>query len=456
MNYKKNINIRTVLLYTTFLIAICFILAQKKDYMVDEFLTYNLSNAASWFSPEDGVVYSPADAPFVKAMASNGKFDLRHVWNQQINDTHPPFYYILVHAVCVLFPGTVSMMYAGVINILFALGTLFLYRKILRMLIDDEVVIFGFSAIFCLSAGVLEIMAFLRMYVMSMFFVTAIAYLIIKNIEHFSVKDFVLLFITIVCGSLTHYYFIVFAFFISSVIGFIMVKEKRIKEIIGYVMTMGSAGIAIYMIFPATVYHIFKRGRGAESIENIKTSNLVEQLKGYMDIINAELFGGLLGFIILMFVVLWLVDLINSKIHKENLICHFDRMKASRYCCLLLPSLGYILLIAKSAPYIVDRYVASIYAVMLAAVWGILYTCFKNVYARTKVRNLIIMCFAALVVILSFKNCDWEYLYRESEERLNNSEVYGENSDAIVLYDYDWKINSHYLACIIHEHIKML
>ena len=58
------------------------------------------------------------------------------------------------------------------------------------------------------------------------------------------------------------------------------------------------------------------------------------------------------------------------------------------------------------------------------------------------------MCFAALVVILSLKNCDWEYLYKGSEERLNNSEIYGENSDAIVLYDYDWKINSHYLEII--------
>ena len=445
MNHKRAINIRTALLYTVFFVVICFLLTQKKDFMVDELLTYNLSNAEEWFSPTDGVVYSPADAPFVEAMASNGEFDLRHVWNQQTYDTHPPFYYVLVHAVCVLFPGTVSIMYPGVINILFALGTLFLYRKILQMFIDDENVIFGFSVIFCLSAGVLEIMAFLRMYVMLMFFITAIAYLIIKNIERFCVKDFVLLFIITICGTLTHYYFLVFAFFISAVIGFIMLKEKRIKEIIGYIATMGSAGVIIYMIFPAIVYHIFKRGRGAESIENIKTSNLAEQLKGYIDIINAEVFGGLLGFIILLIALLWLVALIKPNIQKENVICHVDRIKASRYCCLLLPSLGYVLLIAKSAPYIVDRYVASIYAVGLAGVWGVLYTCFKNVYGRTKVRNLIIMCFAALVVILSFIKCDWEYLYKGSEERLNNSEVYGENADAIVLYDHDWRINSHYL-----------
>lgn len=448
MKNKMAINIRTVLLYTAFFLAVCFLLVQKKDYMVDEFLTYNLSNAASWFSPIDGVVYTPAETPFVEALASNGKFDLRHVWNQQIYDTHPPFYYILVHAVCTLFPGKVSMMYAGAVNIIFALGTLFLYRKILQMLIDDENIIFGFSVIFCLSAGVLEIMAFLRMYVMLMFFITAIAYLIIKNIERFCVKDFALLFIITICGSLTHYYFLVFAFFISAVIGFIMLKEKRKKEIIGYVVTMCSAGVIIYMIFPAIVYHIFKRGRGAESIENIKTSNLAEQFKGYIDIINAEVFGGLFGFIILLIVLLWLVDLIKSNMHEENAICHFDKIKAYRYCCLLLPALGYVLLIAKSAPYIVDRYVASIYAVGLAGVWGVLYTCFKNIYGKTKVRTLIIMCFAALVVTLSLVKCDWEYLYKGSEERLNNSEIYGENSDAIVLYDYDWKINSHYLEII--------
>lgn len=72
------------------------------------------------------------------------------------------------------------------------------------------------SIVFCLTAGVLEIISFLRMYVMAMFLVTAIAYLIISNIEHFSYKQFILIWITTVCGASTHYYHIAFTVFLPS------------------------------------------------------------------------------------------------------------------------------------------------------------------------------------------------------------------------------------------------
>ncbi|MBP3198460.1 MAG: hypothetical protein J6N21_15840 [Butyrivibrio sp.] len=147
-NFKIAANTRILLLYALFFALICFLFYQKRDFSLDELLTYNLSNAENWFSPTDGVMYSPADEPFVEAMSSDGTFDLGHVWRQQANDTHPPFYYVLVHTVCVLFQGKFSIRYAGVINILFALLTLLLYRKILRILIDDENVVFGLSIVF--------------------------------------------------------------------------------------------------------------------------------------------------------------------------------------------------------------------------------------------------------------------------------------------------------------------
>lgn len=437
--------IKTVVLYVMFFLIMIFILSQKKEYHVDELLTYNLANAESWFSPVDGVTYSPADEPFVAAMASNGTFELGHIWRQQENDTHPPFYYVLVHAVCVLFPGKVSMRYAGAINILFALLTLFLYRKILYRLVDDEKVVFVLSIAFCLSGGILGIIPFLRMYVMVMFFVTAIAFVVIDNIEHFDIVQFVLLWTITVCGALTHYYFIVYAFFISLVMIFVMLTQKRFKEIICYVLVMGSAGGAALLIFPAIIDHLFKGGRGIESIENLRTSNLGEQLKNYIDIINQILFGKFLGLMVIIIVFLLAADIVIYEKNEDKNICHFNRIQAYRYSCLLLPSVCYVILVAKSAPYITDRYVAPIYTVLLAGMWGMLCICIKNVYGNVKVRNIFISFFATVVVIASLANSKWDYLYTDSNERLNNSQKYGATSEAVVLYDEPWKVNPYYL-----------
>ena len=131
--------------------------------------------------------------------------------------------------------------------------------------------------------------------------------------------------------------------------------------------------------------------------------------------------------------------------NEDKNICHFNRIQAYRYSCLLLPSVCYVILVAKSAPYITDRYVAPIYTVLLAGMWGMLCTCIKNVYGNVKVRNIFISFFATVVVIASLANSKWDYLYTDSNERLNNSKKYGATSEAVVLYDEPWKVNPYYL-----------
>jgi Gpi18-like mannosyltransferase len=166
---KIRVNGKEILLYVIFAGILCILLLNKVDFHIDELLTYNLANAESWFHPEKGVTYSPASQPFLDAMTSNGTFDLRHVWTQQANDTHPPLYYVLVHAVCTLFPNTFSIRYAGVINIIFQILTLYVVRKILMLMFGDKKITYIMSVMYILSAGILNISTFLRMYVMAMF-----------------------------------------------------------------------------------------------------------------------------------------------------------------------------------------------------------------------------------------------------------------------------------------------
>lgn len=437
-------NLKTIILYVAFFALCCFILIRKQDYFVDELLTYNLANAEAWFCPEDGRIYTPAARPLVDSLASDGIFDLKHVWSNQASDTHPPFYYLLVHAICVFFPGSVSMRYAGIVNIVFIVFTLFIYRKIVKILVENEKIEYILSVAFCVSSGILSIVAFLRMYVVAMFFVTAFSYLIIKKIEHFDIKSCLILLLITVLGALTHYYFILFAFFASLAFVAIMLLQKRFKEFLLYTLTMAVAGGITYLIFPAIIKHLFIQGRGAESIENLKTSNFVEHFKYYSDIINSNMFGGLFGFIILLLLLLILLDFIFTDKQDNNLICHFEKIQTFRFICLLFPIFSYVIFVSKSAPYIIDRYISPIYAVLIASVWCLLYVCLKNVYSNTKIRNVMITGLVIVVTTVSLLNCSWTYLYPDRGESLKNALVYGNASEAIVLYDVPWKINPCY------------
>ncbi len=442
MNNRKLYKAGICSLYIILFFTCCALFFMKTDFMVDELLTYNLSNQDRWFHTKNGKIYTPANTPYMDAMTSDGKLHLGQIWEQQTNDTHPPFYYLLVHMVCMAFPGKFSIAYAGVINIIFILLTLFMVRKIFKLLIHDELVELILSAVFILTAGILNIIPLLRMYVMAIFFITAIAYHILKNIEHFGIREFAIAAIIVISGALTHYYFLIYAFFISFFFGLIMLGEKRFKEFFVYVISMAISAGATIAIFPAIITHLFKQGRGSQSIENIKSSNLAQCFSEYIKIISRELFGGLFGIILIAIVVMIIIYLVKTLKAADR---RFDKISIYRYICLLAPVLCYLLLVAKSAPFRIDRYASPIYAVTIAGVWSLLYTCIKSVVTNAKIRNGVFAAFAIIVIVLGLVKSNWGYLYLDGKERLAESVIYGEGTQAIVVYDKAWRTNAFFL-----------
>ena len=439
-------NLKDIYLYVVLFLILCVLFYKKTDFHIDELLTYNLSNAERWFSPEDGVTYYPAETPFVDAMSSNGIFDLSHVWKQQANDTHPPFYYILVHAICTIFPGEFSIRYAGIINIVFQLFIFWVFRQLLALLIENKKINCVLSVMYILNAGVLSITTFLRMYTMTMFWVILIAYLVLRNIERYSVRDFMFFSLITICGTLTHYYFIVYVFFLSITLVLSLLRSRRFKEIICYVSCMGIAGSVSIMIFPAMLRHIFKGGRGAESLENLGSSDLIEQFTIYYEIVNNNLFGGFLGVIISVIFFVLLLDFFRTD-NNEEILCKFDTVEKQRYMCLICPAIFYTMLISKTAPYNTDRYISPIYAIIIIGIMSLLYKCIVSVINKEKSVIGIYSIIIAIIIAVNFANCSWGYLQQDSKERLNNAEIYGGRStDAICFHnDSNWMIMSYFL-----------
>ena len=438
-------NWKAGLLYV-FLLFISFVLLSRKaDYFVDELLTYNLANVRDLFDPVNDVTFKPADAPFVEAMSSNGKFDLEHIWFQQANDTHPPLYYILVHAVCCLFPNSVSVRYAGIVNVIFMLLTFWIYRKIIKLMVDDSVAVTLLSVMYVLSVGILSMVTLLRMYVMSMFLITLFTYLIIKNIEKYELKDIVILGILAACGALTHYYCIAYDFFISVCVVIICAMGKKFKEIILYAISMGIAGVVSYLIFPAMIVHIFTDERGTESMTNLVNTDFFERFKTFFGILDHELFGGIFGIVAAVLIFL-AIALLAGREEKGIIMADKDKIIVYRYTCMMFPSICYFLLVAKSAPFLTERYISPIFAVGMAGIMGIVYAVIKSVICKTDTARVIFAVLISIMIFTGLKNYEWPYLYRERVGALAVAENKGGSmSNAICVYTSKWMINPHYL-----------
>lgn len=440
---KNNWKIGVLYLFLVFISLI--LLSRKVDYFVDELLTYNLANVRDLFDPENDVTFTPASEPFIESMASNGKFDLEHIWFQQANDTHPPLYYILVHAICCLFPNSVSVRYAGIVNVVFLLLTFWAFRKIIHLIVDDNIAVYLLSVMFVLTAGLLSMVTLLRMYVMSMFWITLFTYLVIRHIEKYDKKDFCLFFLVTLLGALTHYYCIAYTFFISVCVVIICAVEKRFKEITAYVISMCLAGVGSVLIFPAMLVHIFNDERGTESMENLAHADFFERFKTYFGLLDHELFGGKFGLVAFVLFFLAIV-FVAQKRENEEVISKNKKLIVYRYICILIPSTCYFLLVAKSAPFFTERYISPIFALSLAGIMGIIYLAIKSIVGKPDTIRIVFAVLIAVTVFWGLKDYQWPYLYREREEALSAAENKGGlMSNAIVVYTSKWMINPHYL-----------
>ncbi len=133
---------------------------------------------------EEGFTYEPAGKPYMDYLTADEEdcFNYINVWQSQASDVHPPLYYVCLHTICSLFPGTFSKWYAGVINIFFAIMTLWVVRRTVNIFSTSEFLLFIASVVFIFSPGILNAVSFFRMYVVAMFCVALITYQFIKII----------------------------------------------------------------------------------------------------------------------------------------------------------------------------------------------------------------------------------------------------------------------------------
>lgn len=429
----------------------------RKGNHVDEFLTYTLANNTQYtelpLNQKITDVQGVLDR-FFTVNETNRAFNYAGVWENQHSDTHPPFYYVLVHTISSLFPGKFSWWFAYSINLAFGCLILFYLYKMCRMLGTSELTGLMAALLLAVNPAFLEMSIFLRMYIMVMFFCLLLLYWVVKNWGEFNLRFLIGNMLIFVLGTMTHYYFIVYAFFVYSMIGVYCLMYRENKTFFRLIYSMILAGGVALLIFPGIVYHLTNGGRGTENIANfLSASDYGERFRTFLGFVNNNLFGGSL-------LIVGLLSLIGYAFKWK---CEKPENRLVwQVMTILVSVLCYFIVVSKVASYLEQRYISLIYPesflfVWLGCAWLIKYGMIQCGMKRGQKMAVLLVGGGIFLIAetVGSKYYDWSYsaeVYADIEPKVEKVSA----NECICYFNNLWEIWTSYQELIKYPSVTLI
>ena len=457
-----------LLIIIVFQLIVAFSFASKKQgFFIDEILSYILSNSYyrninsptlslydTWTEPDD----------FTKqvVVSNEHRFSYKSVLFNQSVDVHPPFYYIILHTLSSFFLETFSKWFGLSINlILFVISNIFLFLisgKIFKkdLLALLPCIIWGFSA------GAISTILFIRMYMLLTTILLAFVYCHFFMVENDNSKGCIIaVFVLTLLGFMTHYYFLIFAFFWSALFAIYWILQKKRGVLVHYILALLFGLITGLLIFPSSFYHIFRSYRGEEAISNLSNnSDLVYKLNSMLSFLSSQQFYGKLFGIILFIVFLYFIisiKRISSKISNHNqmrinnCINLSDTNNRNRLMyfykqniyllSLVISVIATFTMIALVSPFLTTRYIFFIYPIISVLTIYYIYSFLTFLVKKEMIIICGLLVFFIVLNTLSIKQGQVEFINPQYKEILKTAKEFN-NYDCIYITDRSWIIDS--------------
>ena len=388
MYMKKNIILVLIILLGTTLIT--FNATKKQIYDGDELYTYTLAN-----SKTHGFITQN-----IKQEEWNTSEDLKNAF--ALNNDE------ILSIVSIISLNNFTILPGIIVNIIsYIILMIYLYKISEQLLNKKEKYIP--CLLYTLSIGMLSTALFIRMYMMFSMFTVIFTYYFINKEKH-PIK----LAIVTYLGFMTHYFFLIYAFFISVTYLIIQLINKNKENIIKYIKTIITPVVLGFLTFPYAYFHIFKGYRGAETQENLINSNILDNLKSIIGTLNKEIF-----FIPIILMII--------------LICKKQKQKKP-VLIITLTTILYFIITLKIIPIQSTRYFYAIYPII------ILLTYYEVSIIKNQNKKI-----SAALVLISFAiitQIKYEPSWIGKNNKLNNKE---KNIIYIIKNDYETIGDSQYL-----------
>ena len=356
---------------------------QKEYFHIDESYSYSLMNYDKIDITNNEDFYNNWHTKdyYIDYLSINEqeKWDWRPVYENQKNDVHPPLYYLLLRIAASFTINDFTKWTGIILNIIISVFSSILVYLIAEKLFKNQKMALLTCLVTGLTIGALETTAFIRMYELANFFVLLISYLHIRlySKKEITIKDLLFIGLSILLGSLTHYYVIIYTaiIFIIFVIKYILNKEY--KNLIKYILCFAIAAIMSLAIFPYSLTHIFGGYRGQEARSNLlNPENVFANLALYLYILSKNLLGNLVVPVIILYTILVIS---KERIKKER--------NKNELNIILIPTVVYFILVAQISAYKELRYIMPILSTAMICVIYTIYSLLKQYFSENKVRN---------------------------------------------------------------------
>ena len=351
---KKWICLVIVIMVLQFLVASYFCI-QKQGFHYDEYYSYYSSNVTYGLVPTDKEWKDVAEIVSEFQVRKGEEFRFGLVKTMQSYDVHPPLYYMILHAICSLFPGIFSKWFGLGLNLFLFVVCYFLMARLAdgifkknKNMVVLTCLLYGFQT------GVLSGITFIRMYMLLTVWcllVTLWHEKVWKEGLRMTIGNSLMLILIVMSGFLTHYYFAVFLFFTAAFTCLYQwLVKKNLKGSICYGIVVCVGMMAAVVLYPSCLSHIFRGYRGTEATDAFfDMSNTVVRLDFFTDLMNQSVFGGSFWFLILVLLLLFVgVNFgVRRNKHKEKKNSFIDENTGIIHIGAV--TIGYFLVVAKTA-----------------------------------------------------------------------------------------------------------
>lgn len=338
--------------------------------------------------------------------------NLNPVYENQKNDVHPPFYYLLLRIAYTFNLNSFSKWPGLILNIIILVISNILVYKILKQITKDKRI----SLLICLVNGLvissIESVTYIRMYALNSLFLLLVAYWHIINFrkENISLKSYISIGLIVLLASLTHYYNVIYIAVIYILYIIKYIKNKQYKNITKYTLTMVVAAIMSLVIFPYSIKHIFMGYRGQGVLSTFKDiSKMLANLGQYINIVNTNIFNGLLWIILLFFTIVLIYKLIKNK----QLILKVENTKL---LLIIIPAFVYFLIVAVSSPYTEIRYIIPVCSFIFISVIYLLNLVISKMLSKRTSKIVFTIFILILLIMPILTHANINNLYLEHKE----------------------------------------
>ena len=435
---------------------------KKEGYFVDELWSYGLANSTEyphiysiqgwdqkWQTPEYYMNYIEVE--------KGQQFDYGTVIYNQTQDNHPPLFYLILHTVCSLFPGTFSKWYGIVPNIIYyAVTGLFLYL-LARRLSGSKRISFITMLVWACSAGAVSCVVYIRMYMLMTMWLVILLYLYARiwTDRPLGIRVYGWTALITFLGYMTHYYFYIAVFFAGGALALMLLTDRYRRKLLcrfaaANLLSLGG----ILLCFPLSFWKIFglDADRGVQAYDALQAhENLWGKLRAYIAILGQQIFGNFLKEFVLVLILIFLFCLIRRR---ESL----GWIKEKEFSFLTVPVImiaGYTSIIALVAPYQVDRYIFCIYPFALLVMFSFLGRLLKTLKFSAAGVCIALSVAAGAMLVQEYRTAGVNYLYLGEAQNLETAAAYGD-LDCVYISRYDYLITADILEVANYKKIRRI